>query len=881
MGLKRLLLASMAFAAFAPAAWADDVTDTYLVNAGFDDETSFVTADVAGNTDPVAVTGWSVSETGAWGASGAFALGSTSLLNGATVPSSAADGSTAGGVLGLSAGWGASRSYKQAVTLPAGLYTISYSAYNANTATPVGTNKIGFVSDDGSVSKLGNITSFPSAKWTTDNISFELTEETAGNITVGFHPTSGGSGNSAKLFVDYIKIEYFQSVWAQTVASVKATLGEHPQGADTERAAVLSKAAAESGTDEDITELYSLLDKFLAAIEVYEYNLEYADEMATAKEVEAAKAKYPYTYETLLNSDLTKWSTNDYALNNGTEHWSGPDKTPYYEQSGDEWGQNSWSHKASETVELPAGKYAMFVTARASSGVTSTMSVTVGEETQTVELAHNDAAGRGIATDGTATFDYDATYAKDGVGYGWKYAYIEFETTDANPKATISFASSASTNHQWVSIANPVLYGSVTLLDVYKARLQSEINEVTTTLKNDPNADGTAFKRSQKDVESMLENVAEAQAVVDNSDATLDDVDSQRSKMATILYAYQYSEAAAPNEEDVYSIVMTDEGLDWSNKAATFTAREDGLQGGYGIAYTDEPGTSNYIQAIHFVASPIDTYPNTYKLYVEDAEGTKQYICDGLAVGNTVGWADAQLRCTTNEEDALIISVIPSLTIKDVFELFNTKTGVHIGSANDNGFYCSENHYALSLVPAEETTITASVESGQYGSIILPFAATVPADLKAYEIEYDSDKDEVILHETATLDARVPYIIGEGEYTFQGYAVATAKSYNKGILTGVFSEITAPEGSYIPTDGELLLVGKGEAKVSANNAYVTLPETAEQESYTLTVGDVSTGIDAINALTSGKAEIYDLNGHKLNTLRKGINVVNGVKVLVK
>jgi hypothetical protein len=870
----------MAIAAIAPAAWADDVTDTYLVNAGFDDETCFATADVAGNTDPVAVTGWAVSETGEWGASAAFAFGSTSQLNGAAVPTAAADGSTTGGVLGLSAGWGYARVYKQSVTLPAGLYTITYSAYNANTATPVGTNKIGFVSDDG-VAYLSDITGFSSSKWTTGSISFELTGDASGNITVGFAPASGGSGNSAKLFVDYIKIDYFESVWAQTVSGVKATLDQHPQGAETERAAVLAKAAAESGSDADIEGLNSLLDAFLAAVAVDEYNVEYAAEIATANEVEAAKAKYPYTYETLLSSDLTTWTTNDYALNNGAEHWSGPDKTPYYEQTGSEWGQSSWSHKAAQTVELPAGKYAMFITARGSSGIASTMSVTVGEETQTVELAHNDATGRGIATDGTATFAYDATYAKDGAGYGWKYAYIEFETTEENKQATISFASSATTHHQWVSIANPVLYGTVSLVDVYKSRLQSEVAEVSADLENDPNADGTALKRIPSVRESMQKKLAEAKAVAENAEATLEEVETQRNTVATLLYTYQHSEITAPAEEDVYNIVMNDEGLTWSNKAATFTAREDGLQGGYGIAYSDEAGAGNFIQAIHFVAAESEANVNTFKLYIEDNEGTKHYICDGKAVGNTVSWADAQLRCTTNEEDALLVSVIPSLTLKDAFELYNTKTSVHIGSANDNGFYCSENHYGLSILPAAQQEVTATVEEGAFAGIVLPFAASVATGQNVYSVTYDSDADAVVLSAVTELEACVPYIVGAGSYAFKGYSVASAKTYTEGLLTGVLSATTAPVGAYTIEGAQLVVVAEGETPaVAANGAYATLPEAAAAQTYALTA-PVPTGIEAIDALTAGKAEIYDLNGRKLNSLRKGINIVNGVKVLVK
>lgn len=47
-----------------------------------------------------------------------------------------------------------------------------------------------------------------------------------------------------------------------------------------------------------------------------------------------------------------------------------------------------------------------------------------------------------------------------------------------------------------------------------------------------------------------------------------------------------------------------------------------------------------------------------------------------------------------------------------------------------------------------------------------------------------------------------------------------------------------------------------------------------------------TAIEAIKALTSGKAQYFDLNGVKLNTFRRGVNILRTeegktIKVVVK
>ena len=50
-------------------------------------------------------------------------------------------------------------------------------------------------------------------------------------------------------------------------------------------------------------------------------------------------------------------------------------------------------------------------------------------------------------------------------------------------------------------------------------------------------------------------------------------------------------------------------------------------------------------------------------------------------------------------------------------------------------------------------------------------------------------------------------------------------------------------------------------------------------------GDNTTAIDVLNAADDGEAEIYDLNGHRLSDLQKGMNIVKRgnktTKVIIK
>lgn len=104
-----------------------------------------------------------------------------------------------------------------------------------------------------------------------------------------------------------------------------------------------------------------------------------------------------------------------------------------------------------------------------------------------------------------------------------------------------------------------------------------------------------------------------------------------------------------------------------------------------------------------------------------------------------------------------------------------------------------------------------------------------------------------------------------------------------GLLTGTYEDIKAPKGSYVlQYQNETLgfyKVENTQPTVKAYHAYLNVDSNVKGFGFSTENG--ATAIKALEALTSGKPEIYDLNGRKLNKLQKGVNIVNGVKVLVK
>ena len=260
--MKQKLLILWAFLLTSLGAMSQtDVTDLYLTNAGFDDSSSWQSGNIAagGSANPVNVAGWTQASSAAWSSSGAIGFGTSGQINGVTVPSTGYNGST-GGALGISTGWGGVCQYTQDVTLPAGKYRISYAIYNGLDGKYQSYNYIGFIPNSGTA-KYGVINNFIYGEWMTEDIIVELTEETSGKISVGLGAVSGGSGDNAKVFIDYVKIEAWNAAeammpgstvtpgsWTGNTGTYQSTYPEYYSGSHFTGDAMTSTTTVDNGT---------------------------------------------------------------------------------------------------------------------------------------------------------------------------------------------------------------------------------------------------------------------------------------------------------------------------------------------------------------------------------------------------------------------------------------------------------------------------------------------------------------------------------------------------------------------------------------------------------------------------------------------------------
>ena len=189
-------------------------------------------------------------------------------------------------------------------------------------------------------------------------------------------------------------------------------------------------------------------------------------------------------------------------------------------------------------------------------------------------------------------------------------------------------------------------------------------------------------------------------------------------------------------------------------------------------------------------------------------------------------------------------------------------------------------NFEITCLGMVEDEIDMVVPETGYATFVAPFAVeSLPATTTAYTV--DAVKGEyVILTELSTIPANTPVLLqGTCKEIVKGFSFA--EPAQAGLLTGVYEMTMAPQGSYIlqtqaGTTAFRKVANDGEIRVGANKCYLTAP-AAEVQSLFI---DAETAIKAIDNLQAGKA-IYDLNGRQIQKLQKGINIVGGVKVLVK
>ena len=226
----------------------------------------------------------------------------------------------------------------------------------------------------------------------------------------------------------------------------------------------------------------------------------------------------------------------------------------------------------------------------------------------------------------------------------------------------------------------------------------------------------------------------------------------------------------------------------------------------------------------------------------------------------------------------------------------------------------SEGYDCEADITVGSVSYSRDMKDNQWGTLCLPFAINPNAysDCSFYKLSsVDDEKSEIVLSriDDSTIAAGTPVLVrrnaavssisisvpSEGE----GDGVVMSKNIQTGSTAGDYSLVgTLTTSNALSNDcyvinndkfwnvGELNKAGK-TVRVGAFRSYLEANTSmAQARMLSLSIGgDNTTAIDVLHAADDGEAEIYDLNGHRLSDLQKGMNIVKRgnktTKVIIK
>lgn len=199
----------------------------------------------------------------------------------------------------------------------------------------------------------------------------------------------------------------------------------------------------------------------------------------------------------------------------------------------------------------------------------------------------------------------------------------------------------------------------------------------------------------------------------------------------------------------------------------------------------------------------------------------------------------------------------------------------------------------------EDYTFPATItegSTGNYGTLNLPFATTVPKGVTVNKVVASDESDYELtvtaleLNEGNVLPAGTPVLLSgdAGTYNFKPAAAMNATTVENTGLQGTLAAKAVTGAAYILalSEGEgseikfFLLDGTSNT-VNANKAYY-VPATASGVRSLALNGGMATAIEGVTATPAeAEAACFDLSGRRVTLPARGLYIVGGKKIFVK
>ena len=251
---------------------------------------------------------------------------------------------------------------------------------------------------------------------------------------------------------------------------------------------------------------------------------------------------------------------------------------------------------------------------------------------------------------------------------------------------------------------------------------------------------------------------------------------------------------------------------------------------------------------------------------------------------NTAGLTSMEILFVTGEAGNYIFSISSPNNIVFTDVELKKATNQYLEFADDAAMA----KYAPGTYPSVK--ITRSLTANRWATAVYPFAVS-GVDKIAVLDSYDAETGALGFTSVDASTANVPFLMrsssAKSEITLSDVAVAAAAVTDavksEASLKGAYTakDITNAEKNYVLSSNKIYSVGEAGATINPYRAYIQIAQDAPAKALTFFVDDLPTAIESIEAAPQESAVIYNLAGQRLNKAQKGVNIINGHKVLVK
>ncbi|MBQ0164842.1 MAG: zinc ribbon domain-containing protein [Bacteroidales bacterium] len=179
----------------------------------------------------------------------------------------------------------------------------------------------------------------------------------------------------------------------------------------------------------------------------------------------------------------------------------------------------------------------------------------------------------------------------------------------------------------------------------------------------------------------------------------------------------------------------------------------------------------------------------------------------------------------------------------------------------------------------EVTELPVTITTAGYATLYAPVDLTVPTGVEAYSIT--EAKDEYLTpSELATIPANTGVVLKAAAGTYN-FAIAETAGSGTSLLDGTCATIASAEadGNYVFSivGGNPGFYKFAGTELKGFKAYYK-PAVAHINGFSIDFGGQIVGVSTVMSATNLKAG-YDIQGRRINKMQKGINILNGQKII--